>query len=69
MLKQIAVSFSNAEKLEDQILSVPYDSRVFELPSGGFVVLPAERAALYSEEQLAGIVADVDSMICGDDCK
>jgi len=71
MLKQISVSFSNVEQVntEDQVLSVPHDSRIFELPHGGTVVLPSDRIASYSEEQLAGIVSDIDSMLCGDDCK
>jgi hypothetical protein len=75
-IKQVGISFSKVSAIapddvqeEDQILSVPADARIFELPTGGFIVIPADRISLYSEEQVNGIVADVDNMLCGDDCK
>jgi hypothetical protein len=71
MIKQIGVSFTkvSAMEAEDQLLSVPFDARIFELPSGGYLVIPGNRTEGYTEEQLNGIVADVDSMLCGDDLK
>lgn len=72
--KKIDVSFSKVSSLnededKDQVISVPSSYKVFDLASGGKILLPENRCDKYSEDQIKGIICDIDVMILGDDNK